>query len=156
MAIVTGQEGLASCSVTGAAILANGTTVYTIAGGPIRITDLVSYCIVGGDVAASTIQWSCDGTVGAATTITAASASLTNAIAGTIVVCNFTTINTAPVVATAGVAIAGMTAATGGGIYAPAGIMTLVIGGADTTTGTWKHYMRWLPMRPGVSVAASF
>jgi hypothetical protein len=55
---------------TGAALLVNGTTVFTVAGGPILITDLVSYVIVGGDSTAATLQWSADGTVGAATTFT--------------------------------------------------------------------------------------
>jgi hypothetical protein len=44
--------------------------VFTVAGGPIRFIDLVSYVIVGGDSTAATLQWSADGTVGAATTFT--------------------------------------------------------------------------------------
>ena len=142
---------------TGAALLVNGTTVFTIAGGPIRITDLVSYVIVGGDAAASTLQWSADGTVGAATTFTAASASLASLAAGGIVYNNFTALTTAPVITqTAGVALAGTTTSTGGGIYVPAGIITMVIGGANTTTGTYKHFMRFYPLAPGVSVTAAF
>lgn len=152
---VDGAGGLVT--VTGSAILANGTTVFTIAGGPIRISDLVSYCTTGGDAAASTLQWSADGTVGAATTFTGASSSLTNSIAGALAYCNFTALTTAPVITqTAGVALAGPTTSTGGGIYVPAGIITMVIGGADTTTGLWKHYMRWAPLAPGVTVTASF
>lgn len=152
-----GVDGFGQCTTTGAAILANGTTVFTVAGGPIRITDLVSYCIVGGDSAASTLQWSADGTVGAATTFTNASSSLANFIAGGIVYCNFTALATAPVITqTAGVALAGPTTSTGGGIYVPAGIITMVIGGADSTTGTYKHFMRWIPLARGVSVIASF
>lgn len=142
---------------TGAAILANGTTVFTVAGGPIRIMDLFSYCIVGGDAAASTLQWSADGTVGAATTFTGASSSLAALAAGGIVYCNFTALTTAPVITqTAGVALAGPTTSTGGGIYVPAGIITMVIGGADSTTGTYKHFMRYRPVAPGAIVTAAF
>lgn len=145
------------CVATGAAILANGTTVFTVAGGPARLLDLVSYCIVGSDAAASTLQWSADGTVGAATTFTAASSSLSSFAAGGIVYCNFTALNTAPVITqTAGVALAGTTTSTGGGIYVPAGIITMVIGGADSTTGTYKHYLRWKPLGPGVTITAAF
>lgn len=144
-------------TVASAHILTNGLTVFTVAGGPIRITDLISYCIVGGDAAASTLQWSADGTVGAATVFSGASASLAAFIAGGIVYNNFTTLATAPVITqTAGVALAGPTAATGGGVYIPPGIITMVIGGADSTTGTYAHYMRWLPMASGVTVSAAF
>jgi len=38
----------------------------------------------------------------------------------------------------------------------PAGIITMVIGGADTTTGLWKHYLRWIPLTRGVTVTAAF
>jgi hypothetical protein len=152
-----GVDGYGQATSTGAHILTNGMTVFTIAGGPIRITDLLSYCIVGGDAAASTLQWSADGTVGAATVFTIASASLASLAAGGIVYCNLTTLATAPVITqTAGVALAGPTAATGGGIYLPAGIITAVIGGADSTTGTYAHYMRWIPLARGVTVTPAF
>src|SRR3972149_771821 len=153
----TGVDGLAEATATGAGLLVNGTTVFTITGGPIRITDLVSYAIVDSDSAASTLQWSADGTVGAATTFTGATTSTASLIAGTIIYCNFTALATAPVITqTAGVALAGPTTSTGGGIYVPAGIITMVIGGADTTTSTWQHFMRWYPLGPGISVAAAF
>lgn len=152
-----GVDGFGSTTTTGAALLTNGTTVFTVAGGPIRITDLFSYVIVGGDAATSTLQWSADGTVGSATTFTGASASLANLAAGGIVYCNFTALTTAPVITqTNGVALAGTTTSTGGGIYVPAGIITMVIGSADTTTATYKHFMRWIPMTRGVTVTAAF
>lgn len=152
-----GVDGLGQITSTGAAILANGTTVFTIAGGPIRISDLVSYCIVGGDAAASTLQWSADGTVGSATTFTGASSSLGSLAAGGIVYCNLTALTTAPVITqTNGVALAGPTTSTGGGVYIPAGIITMVIGGADSTTGTYKHFLRWMPLAQGVTVTAAF
>lgn len=152
-----GIDGYGQATSTGAAILANGTTVFTVGGGPIRIVDLLSYCIVGGDAAAATLQWSADGTVGAATTFTGASSSLANSIAGALAYCNLTALTTAPVITqTAGVALAGPTTSTGGGIYVPAGIITMVIGGADTTTGTWKHFMRWIPLARGVTVTPAF
>jgi hypothetical protein len=152
-----GVDGYGQATSTRAAILTNGTTVFTVAGGPIRVTDLFSYVIVGGDATAATLQWSADGTVGAATTFTAASSALTSLAAGGIVYCNFTTLATAPVITqTAGVALAGPTAATGGGIYIPAGIITMVIGSGPTVTATYQHFMRWIPMARGVTVTAAF
>jgi hypothetical protein len=154
--MVTGIDGLAQVTVTGASILTNGMTVFTIAGGFIRITDLLSENVVDSDAAAATIQWSADGTLGSATTITGASASTASVAPGGIVNCDFTTLATAPVIAANGVALQGPTTSTGGSVIIPAGVLKLVIGGADTTTTTWRHIMRWIPLAPGVSVVASF
>lgn len=156
MVAVTGIDGIAGVTVTGASILTNGMTVFTIAGGFIRITDLISVNVVDSDAAAATIQWSADGTLGAAVTITAASASVASVAPGGIVTCDFTTINTAPVIAANGVALQGPTTSTGGSVIIPAGILKLVIGGADTTTTTFKHIMRWIPLASGVTVTAAF
>lgn len=152
-----GVDGLGQVTSTGAALLVNGTTAFTVAGGPIRISDLFSYVIVGGDATAATLQWSADGDVGAATTFTGASSAVTSLAAGGIVYCNFTALTTAPVITqTAGVALAGPTTSTGGGIYVPAGIITMVIGSGPTVTATYKHFMRWMPMAQGVTVTAAF
>jgi hypothetical protein len=154
----TGIDGFGSVTTTGAAVMSNGLTVYTVNGGPIRIVDLVSYCITANDTTASTMQWSADGTAAGqtATTISGASAALTSFAAGGCVFNTFTTLATAPVItATTGVFLYGPTASTGGGVVVPSGIITLVIG-TGSTTGTWKHFMRWLPLDAGVSVVAAF
>jgi len=156
MAKFTGVDGLGGVTVTGAALLENGITVFTVTGGFIRITDLISVNVVDSDAAAATIQWSADGTLGSATTITGASASVAAVAPGGIVNCDFTALTTAPVIAGNGVALQGPTTSTGGSVIIPAGALKLVIGGADTTTSTWKHYMRWVPLGPGVSVSAAF
>lgn len=152
-----GVDGTSQVCVSGAAVLATGVTVFTVAGGPIRISDLVSYVIVGGDATAATLKWTADGDVGAATDFTAASSALTSLAAGGIVYCNFTSLATAPVITqTAGVALAGPTTSTGGGIYVPAGIIVMTIGSGPTVTATYKHFMRWTPLAPGVTVTAAF
>lgn len=156
MTNITGVDGLGQVTKTGAALLVNGTTVFTVSGGFIRITDLVSINVVDSDSAASTIQWSADGTLGSATTITGASASTASVAPGGIVNCDFTTLATAPVIAANGVALQGTTTSTGGSVIIPAGILKMVIGGADTTTTTWRHIIRWIPLEPGVSVSAAF
>ncbi len=156
MVAVTGFDGVAGVTVSGASILTNGMTVFTIAGGFIRITDLISENVVDSDSAASTIQWSADGTLGSAATITGASVSTASVAPGGIVNCDFTALTTAPVIAANGVALQGTTTSTGGSVIIPAGILKLVIGGADTTTTTWRHIMRWIPLASGVSVTAAF
>lgn len=152
-----GIDGYGQATSTGAALLVNGTTVFTVAGGPIRVIDLVSYVIVGGDATAATLQWSADGTVGSATTFSGASSSLANLAAGGIVYNTFTALTTAPVITqTNGVALSGPTTSTGGGIYIPAGIITMVVGSGPTVTATYQHFMRWIPLARGVTVTPAF
>jgi hypothetical protein len=143
------ERGIASS----AAVLATGTTIFTVAGGPILIKQLLSICQVGADSTAATLQWSADGTLGSATTFTAASASRANQAAGDAIVCNFTALNTAPDLVANGVGLGPVIARTG--IHVPAGIITTTIGSGPTTTGTYIHYMRYAPMSRGVTVTAS-
>jgi hypothetical protein len=158
MANYTGIDGFGSVIVTGAAVLTTGQTVFTVAGGPIRIVDLISYCTLANGVGAQTLKWTADGSAAgqAATDICAASGDLASFAAGGIMYCNFTTLATAPVITqTAGVALYGPTASTGGGVIIPAGILLTTYTGGPST-GTWQHYMRWLPLAAGVSVTAAF
>jgi hypothetical protein len=139
--------------VTGAALLVTGTTAFTIAGGPIHIFGLLSICMVGSDSTAATLQWSADGTVGAATTFTGASASRANQAAGDMIICNLTALSTAPDLVAAGVGLGPVLAR---GVIVPAGIITTTVGSGPTTTGTYKHYLRYRPLGTGVSVTAAF
>lgn len=140
---------------TTARILTNGITVFTVAGGPIRVTDLISFVIVGADATAATLQWSATPTVGSATTFTGASAALTSLAAGGIVNCNFTALSTAPLITgTTGVQFGAP--ANGSGIYVPAGIITMVVGSGPTVTATYQHFIRYVPMGSSVTVTAAF
>ena len=132
--------------IKAAATMVNATTVFTIAGGPIMILQLGALCITTNNGTASTLQWSADGTDGAATTITGASATLANAAAGTIVAAVPGTLATAPSIYANGVGIAGTVP-----IIVPAGIITIVIG-VGSTTGTWRQFMRYRPLKEGVTV----
>lgn len=152
------MQSISRVAVSSAQLLVTGTTIFTVTGGPIIIWDLLSYCTVTCEATAFTLQWSVDGsaTGQAATTISAASGSLSAFAAGGVVYNNFTTINTAPVITqTAGVALRGPTTSTGGGIYAPAGIITTTIGSGPSATGMFQHYMRWSAMGVGCVVTAS-
>ena len=57
-----------------AAVLVNGTTIFTVRGGPIQIVSIGAVCITANGATASTLQYSADGTDGSAATITGASA----------------------------------------------------------------------------------
>lgn len=137
---------------TAAAVMVNGTTLFTINGGPIRIEELFSVCVTANDATASTLQWSSTPTVGTAKTISAATASLASATSGTTIRLNPTTLATAPDIVTAangGVAIG---ANVSNRIIVKNGTITIVIG-TGSTTGTWKHYLRFTPLAAGTVVS---
>src|SRR5882762_3650440 len=78
--------------VTGAAVMVNATTIFTIAGGPILLTQLISECVTANNATASTLQWSLTPTGLSAQTFSAATASLASAAVGTLVEVNFTSL----------------------------------------------------------------
>lgn len=135
-----------------AATLVNGTTIFTVVGGPIFIQELVSLCISANDTTASTLAWTADGDVGSATDFTGASASLASAAAGTIVACNFTATSTAPDILANGV---GLGSVKTRGIIVPAGLIVTKIG-TGSTTGTWQHFLRYQPLAPDTVVTPAF
>lgn len=137
---------------TAAATMVTGTTKFTIAGGPIEILDLLSVCVTPNDTTASTLTWRADGTDGAATDFTGATASLASAIAGTIISCPLTATSTAPVLYTAGIGIGRAAGGNCGGMIVPAGIITHTIA-TGSTTGTWTHHLRYRPLARGVTVS---
>jgi len=136
---------------TGAAVMTNGLSLFTITGGPIQILGLVSICQTANDATASTLQYQSTSTLGTLTqTISGASASLANAAIGTSVVFQGTALATAPLVnANAANIVAN------GLLTVPAGALKAVIG-VGSTTGTWKHFLRYAPLAPGAVVAAAF
>jgi hypothetical protein len=131
--------------------ITNGQTLFTIAGGPIIIDELVSLCVTTNDATASTLQYRSDPTVGTATVFSGASASLANVNAGATVRLQPTALSTAPVVA----------AHTAGGVQLgsddpnkitiQAGTIVAVVG-VGSTTGTWSHHLRYRPLSRGVTV----
>lgn len=126
--------------------MVNGDTLFT-AVGDVQILNLFSECVTPNDATASTLQYSITPTVGSATTISGASTTLASAVAGTIVVLDGTALSTAPAISATGVALA----QTARGIIFPAGVLTAIIG-VGSTTGTWKHYIRYRPLEPGAYV----
>lgn len=135
-----------------AAVMVNGNIVFTIAGGPILIVDILSECITANDATASTMQWQSAPTVGSAATISGASASLASATAGTTVRLAPTALSTAPTIATAANGGVQLGTNVANAITVQPGTLKLVIG-VGSTTGTWKHYIRYQPLATGVTVA---
>lgn len=144
--------------VSTAQVLTTGATIFTVAGGPIIVWDILSYCTVVMEATAFTLRWAADGsaTNQTSTTFTGASGALTSFAVGGVVYCDFTALTTAPVITqTTGVALRGPTTSTGGGVYVPAGVITTTVTNGPSTTGMLQHYLRWSAMAPGVTVTAT-
>lgn len=141
----------AAAATTGAAIISTGLTLFTVSGGPVQITGLLSICQTANDGTASTLQYQSTGTLGTTTqTISGASASLASVAAGTSVIMQGTALSTAPVVNANGAGLGETT-----GIVVPAGAIKAVVA-VGSTTGTWKHYIRYTPLASGATVSAAF
>lgn len=131
---------------TATKVMVSADTIFT-AYGDVQILDLVSECITANNATASTLQYSITPTVGTATTISGASATLASAAAGTIVTLVGDALATAPVISATGVGLS----QTARGIWFPDGTLKLVIG-VGSTTGTWRHYLRYAPLEDGAYV----
>jgi hypothetical protein len=132
----------------GAAVLTNGQVLFTVSGGPILVTKILGYCVTDNDATASTFQVTATPTVGTATTITGASASLASVVAGTLIICTLATAATAPAVVAAGVAVGGQTTRA----VVPAGTINATVG-VGSTTGTWEWFIQYEPLAPNVTVS---
>ena len=139
---------------TTASAMVNGNTIFTITGGPIVIQELVSICVTSNDATASTLQYSSTPTVGSATAISAATTTLANAPAGTIIRLNPTSLSSQPQIisASAGGVSLGLNLANR--IIVKEGTITMVIG-VGSTTGTWKHTILYTPLTPDSRIAGN-
>lgn len=135
--------------------MVNGDIVFTITGGPIQIYSLHSELIALGDNTASTLQWQSVPTVGSAQTISGASTALGSTpvpAAGATVILTPTALTTAPTIALASAGGVQLGLVAQNHIIVNAGTLKLVIG-VGSTTSTWKHYLSYIPLAPGVTVS---
>lgn len=132
-------------------VMVNADTIFTIANGPVMILALQSICVTVNDATASTMQYQSNPTVGSAATISAASASLASATAGTTVTMNQTSLATAPDIVTAANGGVALGANVANMIIVQPGTIKVVIG-VGSTTGTWKHNIAYFPLAPGATV----
>ncbi len=140
------QERIA---VSATAVMVNGNTIFTIAGGPIQITSLVSECITANDTTASTVQYAATATGLSQQTISAACTTIASAATHATVSLIGTALSTAAVYNANGVNL-GMSPP--GGVVVPVGVIKVVIG-VGSTTGTWRHILRYKPLVSGVTVS---
>lgn len=142
------------CVETSAKVMVNGDTIFTIKNGPILIQELLSVCQTPNDATASTLQYKSNPNGGAtAVTISGASASLANAASRACVRLHPTALTTAPAVIAASAGGASLGLNVGNRVIVQDGTISIVIG-VGSTTGKWKHYLRYRPLGPNVTVTA--
>jgi hypothetical protein len=126
--------------------MTNGDVIFTLVG-DIQIVSLVSECITTGTPAATTIQYQSVPTIGAAAAFTGVSGSLVSAIAGSTV----TALDGQATVPSLVVSGANNNGTYPLAAYCPSGTINLVVA-VGPTTGTWRHYIRYLALEPGAYV----
>jgi len=131
--------------------MVNGDIVFTLAGGPIEIVDLLSECITANDGTNSTMQWQSVPTVGSAATISGASTTLASIAAGATVRLAPTALSTALVIALAAAGGVQLGTNVANKITVNPGTLKLVIG-VGSTTGTWKHRLLYKPLNKNATV----
>lgn len=142
------------CVETSAKVMVNGDTIFTIKNGPILIQELLSVCQTANDATASTLRYKSNPNGGAtAATISGASASLANAASRACVRLHPTALTTAPAVIAASAGGVSLGLNVGNRVIVQDGTISIVIG-VGSTTGKWKHYLRYRPLGPNVTVTA--
>src|SRR3990167_2478404 len=138
-------------AVKAAAVMVNNQVAFTIDGGPIQILELLSECIAVNDTTASTLQWRSNPTVGSAATISGATTTLASIAAGATIRLSPTALTTAPVIALAAAGGVQLGTDVANRVTVQPGTIQMVIG-VGSTTGTWKHFMRYRPLGANVTV----
>lgn len=152
--VAVNVDPLAGSVETGAKVMVNGDVVFNVVGGPIAIQELISVCQTANGATASTLQYRSDPTGATATTFSGASASLANAAAVTTVRLHPTALSTAPAVVAGSAGGVALGLNVSNKVIVHPGTISLVIG-VGSTTGTWKHYIRYTPMTPNAAVSAN-
>jgi hypothetical protein len=137
---------------TTAKVMVNGDTLFNITG-DVLIYALASECYTANNATASTLQYSITNNDSAtAQTISAASATLASKAPKTSVLAQLGALTNAPVISNA----SGVGAFPWGAIRVGGNsILTSVIG-VGSTTGTWKHYVRYEPLEDGATITPAF
>lgn len=137
---------------TSTAIMSNGLQLFTVSGGDIQIVYLASECYTANNATASTVTYSATNARGTIS-ITGTSPSLANAAIGT-------TINNALNSLTAAPTLSGVTGAsvnvTSNSIRLTSGTTISLTVAVGSTTGTWKHYLKYRRIENGAIVTANF
>jgi hypothetical protein len=148
--VTSGVESSDHVVQSSAKVMVNGDVLFNVVG-DIGIRYIVSECYTANNATASTVQYSVTANA-TTTTISGASASLASAAIGQAILLQPTALATAPILTTA----SGVGLNILGEVRAQSGSQIKVIVGVGSTTGTWKHYIRYEPLEIGAYVTAAF
>lgn len=138
-------------AMSGTKTMVNNDVIFTVVGGPIIIDELMSICVTANDATASTLQYRSNPTVGTATAISGATATLASSTAGTTIRLMPTALSTAPAIVTDASGGVQLGQNVANKIIVKEGTIQLVVG-VGSTTGTWKHVIYYRPMTPDAGV----
>lgn len=137
---------------TSAKVMVNGDIIFTTTG-DVLIYAMLSECYTANDATASTIQYiGLNNTTAVSSNISGVSPSLANAPKGASTLAILGAITNAPVLSTA----SGIGAFPWGAIRVPGNTSIKTTIGVGSTTGTWKHYIRYEPLEAGATVVPAF
>ena len=142
------SEHVAKSSI--AKVMINNDVIFNIYG-DVQILALTSECYTANNSIASRIKYIADTAHNGDTDISGLCTTLANAIIGTRVICDNTTLSSAPNVSVSGVSLN----MDSRGIIVPTGAIKLGVT-VGSTTGTWKHYIRWEPLEAGAYILPAF
>jgi hypothetical protein len=137
---------------TGAKVMVNDDTLFTVSGS-VQIVSLVSECVTANNSTASTLLWkfTTAAAVPLTTSLSGASSSLANTASGyAVILVSASGLGEAPAQGASGVLL--NTASRG--VRVPSGALKITIA-VGSTTGTWRHYIRYEPLEDGAYVVAN-
>lgn len=139
-------------TVTNSKVMVNADVIFSIVG-EVVVLSLYSVCSTANNTTASTLQYSATNTATTTSqTISGATTTLASAAIGVAVVAQLSALATAPVISNA--SGAGIIPTAGMHLSGPTNITTVI--GVGSTTGTWKHYVRYSPVTTGSYITAAF
>lgn len=124
-----------------AAVITDGQVLFTVSGGPVAFKQIIGVCVTDNDATASTVRFVHTPTVGTATNICAASASLASSVAGATVAFGAAAVANTPNVSATG--YQNISDANAGLITE--GTISVTVG-VGPTTGTWKWVLVYEPL----------
>jgi hypothetical protein len=136
-------------------VMVNGDILFNIVGGPIMIEELISVCQTANDATASTLQYKSNpNNTATATTFSGATATLASAAKGATVRLHPTALSTAPAIIAASAGGVSLGLNVSNRVIVHPGSISAVIG-VGSTTGKWKHFLRYRPLSPAVQVTGA-
>jgi hypothetical protein len=145
-----GQSASDHIATTNTGIISDGLIIFDVHG-DCQILSLCSECYVANDGTGTRVKYTMQSALDGTTDITGASATLANATVGTTVICDNTTLSSAPNVAVSGISLN----MDSRGIRVPRGYLKLTVTGGSST-GLWRHYIRYEPLEVNAYISPRF